>query len=173
MVPRMSHDQDAVGGIACSRLYRELQECLALHTSVATVRGFSLHGLCPGGCPTDTSDTMASKMVTLACSRRAFRARCQLLPGALSPASCSGRSHIPGSQVCCHGARAQERSARCVARPSQRKPVARAAPLCLGLACRICSGSCRSEWTLEYWTGRRADYQAAVSQTPNVWTCPQ
>src|SRR6266550_1446269 len=120
MVPGMSDDQDAVGGIACPRLYGELQECLAFHTSVASVRGFSLHGLCPGGCTTDTSDTVASKMVTLACSRQAFRARCQLLPGALSPPSCSGRSCIPCSEVCCHGARAQERSARCVARPSQR-----------------------------------------------------
>src|SRR5205823_6223094 len=61
MVPRMSHDQDAVGGMACSRLYGEGHLCLALHTSVASVRGFSLHRLCPGGCTTDPSDPQAAQ----------------------------------------------------------------------------------------------------------------
>jgi hypothetical protein len=36
---------------------------------------------------------------------------------------------------------------------------------------RVPSGSSRPHRTLEYWAGRRTDYQTQTAQTPDVWTC--
>ena len=115
-------------GTVCPRLYGQLQECLSLHASVVPAAGWRLCPFCPQGCDAAAPDAVADQVAALACSRRAFATRCQLLPGRLSSLPSVGASSILGSQVCADGAPAPARPVRCMA---EGKP----APAC----CKNCT----------------------------------
>src|SRR5437588_2047003 len=143
MVARMYDGQNALAGTVCPRLYGQLQECLSLHASVVHAAGWHLCPFCPQGCDAAAPDAVADQVAALACSRRAFATRCQLLPSRLSSLPGAGTSSILGSQVCADGAPAPARPVRCMAPGSQRQPAARTAPICARVTERSWSRSCR------------------------------
>ena len=105
-------------GTVCPRLYGQGHLCLSLHASVVPAAGWRLCPFCPQGCDAAAPDAVADQVAALACSRRAFATRCQLLPGRLSSLPGAGTSSILGSQVCADGARAPARPVRCMAEGS-------------------------------------------------------
>jgi hypothetical protein len=111
---RMYHGQNPLAGTVRPRLYRQLEECLPLHTPVVHAREFALCQCASQTGVAVASDRVADQVAALAGSRRAFGSRCQLLPGRLSPLPGVGTSGLLGSQVRPDGAQAPARPARWV-----------------------------------------------------------